>query len=77
MEKPLYVKNITIEKVRHLQNIQISVSDDRLKHLILTGKNGSGKTSLLEAIAGYLKSITTSYDPMEAEKNLQTDLGNL
>lgn len=77
MEKPLFVKNITIEKVRHLQNIQISVSDDTLKHLIITGKNGSGKTSLLEAMSGYLKSITTSNDPMAAEESLRTDLNNL
>ncbi len=49
--KRLYIKDIIIEKVRHLENIDIPVSDSKMKHLIITGKNGSGKTSLLNAIA--------------------------
>ncbi len=45
----IYIKNIKINKVRHLQNMEIEIANER-KHLIITGKNGSGKTSLLEAI---------------------------
>lgn len=51
----LYITNLKIEKVRHLQDIEIPLEEDKLKHLILTGKNGSGKTSVLEALAIYLK----------------------
>lgn len=51
------IKLIKIEKIRHLNNIEINITDDKLKHLILTGKNGSGKTTLLERIRDYLKSI--------------------
>ena len=47
----IFITNINIEKVRHLKNIEIHLSDIERKHLILTGKNGSGKTSLLEAMS--------------------------
>ncbi len=43
----IYITEITINKVRHLENISIKIADDCKKHLIITGKNGSGKTSLL------------------------------
>ena len=45
-----FITKIHIDKVRHLENFDIVLSDTECKHLILTGKNGSGKTSLLEAM---------------------------
>jgi len=45
-----FITKIHIGKVRHLENIDIKISDTQRRHLILTGKNGSGKTSLLEAM---------------------------
>lgn len=50
-----FISEININKVRHLQNIIIKLSQEKRKHLILTGKNGSGKTSVLNAIRDYLK----------------------
>ncbi len=47
----LYITDVKINKVRHLENIQIPLSKDKRKHLIFTGKNGSGKTSVLEMMA--------------------------
>ena len=47
--KNIFITKIRINKVRHLENVEISLSGIR-RHLILTGKNGSGKTSVLEAI---------------------------
>jgi len=46
----VFITKIHIGKVRHLQNLNIELSDTERKHLILTGKNGSGKTSLLETM---------------------------
>ena len=46
----IFITNIHIDKVRHLENFDIELSQTDKKHLILTGKNGSGKTSLLESI---------------------------
>lgn len=53
----LYITNVTIKKVRHLKNIYIPLSDEQIKHLIFTGKNGSGKTSVVETLAGYLNNV--------------------
>ena len=52
--KNIFVTNIKIENVRHLKNIEITMPKDEMRHLILTGKNGSGKTSVLDAISRYL-----------------------
>lgn len=52
-----YITKIKIDEVRHLSNIVISLNPENRQHLIITGKNGSGKTSLLLAIQKYLRSI--------------------
>ena len=52
-----FLTSIKIEKVRHLENISIPLDIEKRKHLILTGKNGSGKTSVLEAMVGYIQSF--------------------
>ncbi len=43
----VYITEINIKKARHLKNISLKLNPNERKHLILTGKNGSGKTSLL------------------------------
>ncbi len=52
-----FITNLLIKKVRHLKDIYIPLSENQVKHLILTGKNGSGKTSVVEALAKYLDKI--------------------
>lgn len=69
----LFISNVRINKVRHLNNIDISLAKHERKHLIITGKNGSGKTSLLDSIATFLNSITNSNDPMKAMQSLELD----
>jgi predicted ATP-binding protein involved in virulence len=44
-----FITEINIKKVRHLENIDIVLGDEK-KHLILTGKNGCGKSSVLESL---------------------------
>ena len=56
----IYLNKLVIEDVRGLHDIEINLSDKKSKHLILTGKNGSGKTSVLDAIANYLNCLATS-----------------
>lgn len=46
----LFITKIRINEVRHLKDFEIPLSETERKHLILTGRNGSGKTSVLEAI---------------------------
>ncbi len=52
-----YITEIKIEELRHLSNIVISLNSDRRQNLIITGKNGSGKTSLLITLQKYLQEI--------------------
>lgn len=49
-----FITKIQIEKLRHLENIEIELSAQSRQHLLITGKNGSGKTSLLEAVSKLL-----------------------
>lgn len=55
----IYITNLEIQKVRHLQNISVPLAENEIKHLIFTGKNGSGKTSVTEALANYLNNMFT------------------
>ena len=52
-----YINNIHINQVRHLKDINIPLEKDAYPHLMITGKNGSGKTSLLNAIANHIERI--------------------
>lgn len=53
----IFIKKIKINEVRHLKGLEIPISESAKKHVIITGKNGSGKTSLLDAIRVYLEQI--------------------
>lgn len=53
----LFITKLDINQVRHLSGISIPFSENEMKHLILTGKNGSGKTSVVEAMAEYLRNV--------------------
>lgn len=52
-----FIREIKIEELRHLSNIVISLNPESRQHLMITGKNGSGKTSLLVAMQQYLQAI--------------------
>lgn len=56
-----FITEIDIKKVRHLENLTIKLSDTERKHLILTGKNGSGKTSVLEGITTVLSNWNVEF----------------
>ena len=74
-----YIKEINIRKVRHLQELRIIVSPEEecRRHLILTGNNGSGKTSLLEAIQTYLDSVSKDNEPYQSRNALMLYQGAL
>lgn len=52
-----YLNKITVNKLFHLNNFEIPITDEAYPHLIITGKNGSGKTVLLNAVADFLEQI--------------------
>jgi len=53
-EDEAFITDLAIHRVRHLKDIHIPLSKDERKHLILTGKNGSGKTSVLNSIKNHI-----------------------
>lgn len=63
----IYILNLKIDHVRHLNNITIPLSREKIKHLIFTGKNGSGKTSVLEAMSDYLNDLITPDDQKDPQ----------
>ena len=69
----LFISSLEIKKVRHLRDITIPLSEQKAKHLILTGKNGSGKTSVTEALARYLNKIYIG-EREQAFRNCQKEL---
>lgn len=58
-----YITSIHINQIFHLKDLDILLSAEKKQHLLLTGKNGSGKTSLMNAIMEFIEKIY-------ADKNL-------
>lgn len=69
----IFVKELFINDVRGLHNIEIKIANADCKHLLLTGKNGSGKTSVLEAVAHYLDKLSTDAHTCKYEKYIEMD----
>lgn len=77
MNEDIFITSIHINKVRNIENFTIPLSETERKHLIITGKNGSGKTSLLREINALFDKYSTSSYPqngqsIEHEKNKTT-----
>jgi predicted ATP-binding protein involved in virulence len=74
-----FIKNIHINKLFHLNDFDIPISREEFPHLIITGKNGSGKTVLLNAISDFLNIIKNdkSADFLGYQKQLDTWNNNL
>lgn len=75
--KQIYITNVEIQKVRHLMDIFIPLADNQMKHLIFTGKNGSGKTSVIKAMAVYLDHAFQDQYFDKRESWLEQDKKNL
>lgn len=52
-----FITEIEINKLRHLENINIDLDKSNPKHLLLTGKNGVGKTTVLNALKNWLRIV--------------------
>lgn len=73
-----YLTSVNIVKVRHLQNISIPLDTSKRKHLILTGKNGSGKTSVLEALVEHFRYLVGNFETKEnIQKSIDRNKKNL
>lgn len=64
-----FIKKLVIKNVRNIIDLEIPLSEDDRKHLIITGKNGSGKTSTLQAINSLLnKLLANQFAQIESMK---------
>jgi len=68
-DEPAFISQIKVNQIFHLKDLEpIAIDENEPKHLLITGKNGSGKTILLKAIKNYLNTvITTDFDKVNAE----------
>ncbi|WP_295942771.1 AAA family ATPase [uncultured Xanthomonas sp.] len=61
LEKTLKIKQISIKDFKRFANLEISEIPKTAKLILLTGPNGSGKTSLFEAFNYWMKSARNDY----------------
>lgn len=52
-----FITSVHVNKIFHLNDLEVPLSSVKRQHLLLTGKNGSGKTSLLNAIMEFIEKI--------------------
>lgn len=68
-----FISKIHINEVRHIRNFEIPISETERKHLIITGKNGSGKTSMLIELKNILSLVLNrEFFNIEQTKKLLT-----
>lgn len=73
MMNEFFVQKLLIKDVREINNFEIPLDENERKHLIITGKNGSGKTSTLNEIDRLLnKLINNQFAQMaQLKKNIE------
>lgn len=81
MNEQYFITEVFIEKLHHLRNIRIPLSKTERQHLILTGKNGSGKTSVIELMDYIFREIfpkiRTNHIPNVTPLNLYINCINI
>jgi len=71
----LFIKDLKIDDINGIENFLIPLGSDERKHLILTGKNGSGKTSTLNEINQLLMKLHNNQ--FKTLQNLSTNIKHM
>ena len=66
-----FITKIQIRDLRHLSNLAIRLNQQSRQHLMITGKNGSGKTSFLIALQRHLTAIEMGEHLNEFDQQIQ------
>lgn len=61
----IFVTKIIIANILNIENFEIPLSETERKHLIITGRNGSGKTTVLKTIK-----LVLDYNAFTTESNI-------
>jgi len=69
----IFITAIEVKKVRNIEDFIIPLSETERKHLIITGKNGSGKTSLLLEINKFIEASINKINSFDALKTRLDD----
>ena len=72
-----FVTKISINSIRDIRDTVIELSDKEAKKLIVTGPNGSGKTSLLEALWLNITNMLQRDSSVSPMSGLDVDFSNL
>ncbi|MCQ2300718.1 MAG: AAA family ATPase [Bacteroidales bacterium] len=62
MPETSWMTALEIKNVRHLKDLYINFGSDAMRHLMLTGPNGVGKTSVLNALFDHLVALAEDSD---------------
>ena len=69
-----FISKIHIKNVRKIQNVELNISNEKRINIIFTGKNGSGKTSILESIKEYLKEQYKEYGDIILDSGMKAEI---
>ncbi len=71
---PTYLSNIKVNKILHLKDFEIEIDKKELKHLLITGHNGCGKTILMNRLRNYLQKLILCEADVAIMHNFEKDL---
>ena len=72
--EPSFISQINVSRILHLKDFSIDVDSKQLKHLLITGHNGCGKTILLNQISSYLQRLIVSKPETAMMNGFEKDL---
>lgn len=76
MEKH-FVRKVKINKLRHLKDVEIKIDEFMRRPLIITGKSGTGKTTILEGMKDLLQYFETGHiDQMISDFDIDIDVAD-
>ncbi len=77
-----FITKIQVNESRNIKDLTIPLSENECRHLIITGKNGSGKTSILNELFKFLQQVDNRdfrhySNQLKSLKSLQDQLSKL
>ena len=64
-----FITKIQVNESRNIKDLTIPLSENKCRHLVITGKNGSGKTSLLNDLFKFLQQVDSGKYPQYSSQH--------